>query len=140
MPPAITEASHTFTEHVGEVEVSLRAPDLRSLFAEAGKALADVMEARPAGGPPAGEHVAVRARDHEALLVSFLNELIYLSEMRGRVWTDVDVDRVTDTELEATIAGPPIASVAVPVKAASFHGLAIRRAAAGLEAHLVLDV
>jgi SHS2 domain-containing protein len=127
-------------EHVGEVEVSLRAPDLPALFAEAALALAELMAAKVEEGPQAGERIEVRGRDPEALLVAFVDELIYRSEMSARLWTRVEIERLTATELAATIAGPPVSEVAVPVKAATLHGLSIRGTNEGYEASMILDV
>src|SRR5262249_6857783 len=114
-------ASHAFVEHVGEVEVMLRAAGLPDLFAEAGRALAELMlgedVAPPVEGPRAT--VSVSARDREALLVEWLNELIFQAETEKAVYTRFDVRFLTDRELRAEIQGLAEPTLKTAVKAAT---------------------
>jgi SHS2 domain-containing protein len=132
---------HSFEEHTGELQMLLEAPTLRDLFAEAGRALAEVMgadPASPASGP--AERVQLRSSDRDALLVDWINELIYLSEKRRKLFTEIAIERLTDRELEAVIRGQDAEALATQVKAATFHGLRISQDAGGVSARLVLDV
>jgi SHS2 domain-containing protein len=133
--------SHRFGEHVGEVQMIIVAPDLPGLFAEAGRALAEVLagEAQPALDG-AGQSVVVRAHDCEALLVAWLDELIFRSEMDGRVYTSFTIDSLSDHELCATIHGIEPLDIRTPVKAATMHGLRIEDGPDGVTATVVLDV
>jgi len=132
---------HTFEDHVGEIRLRLEAPTLPGLFEEAARGLADLIAETTAESDDEGERkVAIRARDAEALLVAWLNELIFLTETRGRVYADVRVSRATDTELEATVHGAALRVLRTAVKAATLHGLAIQKSAEGFTATIVLDV
>jgi SHS2 domain-containing protein len=136
-------SSHTFDEHTGEVRLHLRARSLSALFAEAAQALAELMLERPSddGVPACMQRVVVHARDREALLAAWIDELIFLSETRKLVWMDARVDRMTDTDLDAAVRGVVPAALRTQVKAATLHDLRIREGTAGsLEATLVLDV
>jgi SHS2 domain-containing protein len=132
---------HAFEDHTGEVRMRVEAGTLAELFEEAARGLAELMQERPAPPDPgSAEHVRLRARDAEALLVDWLNELVFLSDTRERVYTDVRVTHITDTELEATVAGATPEALRTAVKAATLHGLAVRRSAEGYSASVVLDV
>jgi SHS2 domain-containing protein len=134
-------ASHVFEDHESEAQVRIVAPSLAELFAEAGRAVAELMlgEATPGElGPP--EHVVVRAPDRDALLVAWLNELEFHSETRKRVYTSFDVERVTDGEIAASVRGVEATELATPVKAATMHGVRIEHGARGFDATVVLDV
>jgi protein archease len=132
---------HRFDEHVGEIQIIIVAPDLPELFAEAGRALAEVMagDFRPVLHGSA-ESVVVRAHDREALLVAWLDELIFRTETSGRVYTRFEMDRLTDRELHAKIAGFAPMHVKTQVKAATMHGLRIERERDGFTAAVILDV
>ena len=128
-------------EHPGEVRLRLRAATPGDLAALAGRALAELELGRPPG-PARGawREVAVTGRDREAVLVHWLNELIYLAETECWVAVEFAVDRVTETELRMRVRGVPVDVAPSRVKAATFHGLRIAPAADGYEAELVLDV
>jgi SHS2 domain-containing protein len=128
-------------EHPGEVRLRLRAASLGDLAGVAGRALAELELGRtpgPARGP--WREVVVAGRDREAVLVHWLNELIYLAETDRWVGVEFMVDRATDTELRMRVRGRTVDVAPSRVKAATFHGLQIAPVADGLEADLVLDV
>ena len=134
-------ARHTFEEHVGEVQVRVEAPTLAGLFAEAGRALAELLLEGPAGDAVRETaEVVVRATDRDALLAEWLNELIFRSETRHCAFVDLRVTRITGRELQAQIGGVPIENPRVAVKAATLHGLRIEEQPGGWTATVVLDV
>lgn len=133
---------HHYEEHTGEVRLELRAPSLEELFVEAGRALAELMigdlAATPAPGPE--QRVRVRAADRAALLVEWLNELIFLSETSKQVFTRFRIERLGVGELEAVVAGVAPEGLRTQVKAATYHGLTLENRGGTWRASLVLDV
>ena len=135
------DASHEVLEHVGELELRLRAPDFAGLLREAGVALAAELLRGQAGGPVEGEiRLELEPGDRAALLVDWLNELVYRADAEGLVLTSFDFDRADERGVSCRARGVR-AAMAVPVKAATFHGLAVEvGAAGGLEARVILDI
>jgi len=135
------KASVELVEHPGEVRLRLRAASLGDLAGVAGRALAEV-ELGHAPGPARGawREITVHGRDSEAVLVHWLNELIYLAETERWMGAEFAADRATETELRMRVRGIPLDEAPSRVKAATFHGLRIAPVADGLEAELVLDV
>jgi SHS2 domain-containing protein len=127
-------------EHTGELEIRLVAPSLVELFAEAGRALAEVMVGAPPTATGAARSVSLRASDREALLVAWLDELLFLAERDKMVYGDLRIERLTDRELAATVRGAPVTNLRLQVKAATFHGLRIVEAGDGFTATVILDV
>jgi SHS2 domain-containing protein len=135
------EPSHEVLEHVGELELRLRAPDFPALLREAGLALAAEL-LRGQSGEPVAEavHVELEAGDRAALLVDWLNELVYRADAEGLVLDAFDFERADEGGVSCRARGVR-AAMAVPVKAATFHGLAVEAAADGaLEARVILDI
>jgi SHS2 domain-containing protein len=133
--------THSFEEHTGELKIRLEAPTLRGLFAEAGRALAEVMGGRPLPrSMDQAEKVHVLSTDRDALLVDFLNELLYRCDREKKLYADLAIDELSDTELSATVWGHEAEELRTQVKAATFHGLAITEGPDGFTARLVLDV
>jgi SHS2 domain-containing protein len=139
-------ARHSFEDHTSEVQLCVSAETLAAVFEEAGHALAELMlDGPPGAAPGAAEEVHLVAPDRAALLVHWLNELIYLSETRKQVYVDFDVDSVTDTALHATVRGVFPDVLRTAVKAATLHDVVFRKSASAngscsYLAKVVLDV
>jgi SHS2 domain-containing protein len=127
--------------HTAEVMLRLRATTLADLLAEAGRALGRLELGEPVP-PAAGEPrlIEVQSPDREALLVDWLNELVYLAETER--WVPVEFEMVTanDTTARAWARGVVTDEAPARVKAATFHGLKVVAGPQGFEADVVLDV
>ncbi len=131
-------------EHEADVGLIVRGRDGAELFANAGLALFDLVcelervEERDRY-PLAGD-----ADNVEALLVAWLNELVYLFEGEGVVCRRFAFPSWGETRFRAEAFGEP----ADPerhgardlVKAATYHGLSVARLPDGYEARVILDV
>jgi SHS2 domain-containing protein len=134
-------ATHSFEEHRGELEIRIDAPSLPALFAEAGRALAEVMHATPLEAPAGwSDEVVVNGRDREALLVEWLNELVFRSEVSKVLFTEFEITHLSDRRLAAAIRGTRVHELRNPVKAATYHGLSVTEHAGGVTAKVILDV
>ncbi len=132
---------HAFVPHTGEVRLRLEAQTLAELFVEAGRALAELMLGTTEPDTAKDfEPVRVHASDREALLVEWLNELIFRSEVEKRVFTEFRITTVTDGELAATIGGVEVEALRTQPKAATLHELSICEARQGYTASVVIDV
>lgn len=133
--------SSEILEHVGEVRLRVRGPSIGALAVEAGRALASLELGRPAppgrGDPRA---VEVRSTDREALLVDWLNELIFLAETQCWVATEFEIESESDSHVRARARGVDVEEAPARVKAATFHGLRVTPVPEGLEAEVVFDV
>lgn len=135
---------YRFEEHTGEVCVRLRGEDFERLLREGARALAELLTGRvhepraTRDGP--GHDITLRARDREGLLVDWIDELIYLTDTTGQVFTDFEFDGVDATSVHARAWGEVPTTTQTAVKAATYHGLAVERVDGALEARLVLDV
>lgn len=131
---------HAFEDHRGEVQLRLEAATREALYAEAARALAALTAERLVGEPGPPERVEVEARDADALLVAWLDELIYRSEINRCVYPDVRVLAVTDTALCAELRGRAVGALRTAVKAATFHRVHVRCAGGRWTGRVVLDV
>jgi SHS2 domain-containing protein len=134
-------ASSELLSHTAEVKLRVRAPSFGSLASEAGRALGalELGTARSSGLGPWREF-EVHASDREALLVDWLNELIYRAETERWVPMEVKVRSGSDTALAMRARGVIAEETPARVKAATFHGLKIAAVPGGLEAEIVFDV
>jgi len=126
-----------FSEHVGELELWVRAAREEEVFAESARALAEVLGSED--GTAESRDVTVRGADRPALLAEWLAELAFLAETAGFVPDRVEHVVLRDGELRARIAGhrgsPPHL-----VKAVTYHRLCFEPGADGWHARAILDV
>jgi SHS2 domain-containing protein len=135
-------ASHEFLEHTSETVLRVRAADLSGVVAEAGRAFAGLVRR---GGPvPAAtlppREIVLFAPDDAALLVDWLNELLFLAEHERWLAVAFDAVEAGEGRVRATVRGARLAEPPAFVKAATMGGLRLQRTADGLEAEVTLDV
>ncbi|UQA57697.1 archease [Polyangium aurulentum] len=138
-----TGPSHTFEEHTGELRLRLDAPTVEGLFVEAARALAELAVGTDERLPePEGEPEPVRLEsvDREALLVDWLNELIFRTEIDGKAYVDCRLARIDESTLEATIRGASHPALRPLVKAATLHGVHITEKPHGYSVTVILDI
>ncbi|NVB80715.1 MAG: archease [Kofleriaceae bacterium] len=133
-------ASHAFEPHTGEVQLRLDAGNPAELFAEATRALAELLGTPADQAAGEWQRVAVTGRDFEALLVAWVNELVARTEIDHLLYRDVAINELTPTSLDACIRGMPFAETRTAVKAATMHGLHVTSDPRGTHATLILDV
>ncbi len=115
--------------------------DLRELFANAAHALFELegAAAKP-NAPRVTRRVQVDGIDYEAVLVNWLNELLYAQEHYRETYAEFRIETLTPTALSAEIIGAPRARMDKIIKAVTFHNLKIEQTREGWQAVLVVDV
>lgn len=134
--------SHEFLEHTADVGILARGDTPEEAFAAAAEGLAEILGA---WFPGEGEdrRLRVEAGDVGALLVAWLDELLYLAEAGDVVFGGFDVERVGERELLARAGVAPRAGRDLDgqhVKAATYHRLRVSEGGSGWVAQVFLDV
>jgi SHS2 domain-containing protein len=133
-------------EHTADLGLRIRGASLADLFQTAATALFDVIVSnRQNVGAAEYEAFSLNAESPEDLLVHWLNELIVRCEIERWlfVYFDVQIDDA-GRHLDAIIGGEPIDRTRHvldhEVKAATRHGLCVRREPDGWLAEVILDI
>jgi SHS2 domain-containing protein len=92
-----------WVDHTSELELEIEAPSEEAVFSEALVALAEL--AGDSRGPPVTRKVEVAADDRALLLVEWLSELVYLSELEELVPERIASLELTEGRLRATVQG-----------------------------------
>lgn len=117
-------------------------------LAEAASALAhgvfNLLVPLTAVEPRESRQVTVEGSDEAALLVNWINELLYLHETQGWLLARAEIDLWAPPRLAARIIGERFEEGRHPrgtvVKAATYHDLSIVREPDGISVRMVLDV
>jgi SHS2 domain-containing protein len=132
------EVSYRWVEHTGELEMDIEAGTAEAVFADALHALAELL-ADEIGGERVWRDVTIDGHERAALLVGWLDELVYLAETEDLVPEDTGRIDLSNRGLVATVRchhGRPRHLI----KAATYHRLTFERHGAGFHATVVLDV
>jgi SHS2 domain-containing protein len=133
-------------DHTADLGLRVMGADLSDVFETAASGLFDVIVAnRGEVRAVETEQVALEGDSTEDLLVEWLNELIYRCETRHRLYSSFQVNLDQRAcRLTATISGEPIDRkrhiLDHEVKAATRHGLSLRKESQGWVAEVIVDI
>ena len=131
-------------EHTADIGIAAYGADLKQVFANAARGLFSLITELDAISEKNIYHIQVTAPDREALLLQWLNELIYRFEVKEMLFHRFTINTLTNTELKATGYGEKIDlakhELKIQVKAATFHMLKIKQNNDGWEAQVIFDV
>ncbi len=129
-------------EHTADVGLRLHADRLEEVFEAAGEGFATLQDSWfPGEGE--GREVRVTADGLPDLLLSWLDELLYLQEAEDAVFGGFDVDYASETELRGFVTLAPRGDrvlEGVAIKAATYHRLRFDRTPTDWFAEIYLDV
>jgi SHS2 domain-containing protein len=130
--------------HTADMAWQIRGESLPELFENAAGALVATMTDRRYLRRLEKREIAVESPDREALLVDWLNYLLYLFEVQGFLGQEFQVTALTDQRLEAVAWGerfdPERHPEKTAIKAATYHHLEIVPRGDGWQATVILDL
>ncbi len=131
-------------DHTADIGIVAFGDDMREAFANAALALFSLINKPEDVKQDLKQHVELTAGDREALLVRWLNELIFFFDAEHLIFSRFDIGKLTDTELEADCLGekvdPSRHRLRMGVKAATYHLLRITNDANGYRAQVIFDI
>lgn len=90
---------------------------------------------------PEHHTIEVHSYDRDSLLVDFLSEALYLSDVHNQAYLDAEIIQLTDTYIKATIKGVEVTGFeVVEIKAVTHHELAIEQKDGIWQATIVFDI
>ncbi len=69
--------------------------------------------------------VEVQSSDKESLLIDFLSEALYLSDVHGEAYLDAQIHTFAQTEIMATLRGVKVTGFTTEIKAVTYHDVHI---------------
>ncbi len=90
---------------------------------------------------PIKRDVEINSVDRNALLVDFLSDAIYLSDVHNEAYLNVIIHELTDTQLKATLQGIEVQGFeVVEIKAVTYHDLDIHQVDNHWQTDIVFDI
>jgi len=130
--------------HTADVGFKLWGQSLADLFVQGAWALYSLMTDRRRLRVRQVVEVELEALDQEALLVEWLNYLLYLYDTKSFLAKEIKVLAISANQLQARLAGeeldPRRHVLKTGVKAATYHHLAITHKDGAWEATIIFDL
>ena len=131
-------------DHTADTGIIAYGSDIRELFSNAALALFSLITEPESVDERLHLDLKISSDDRDSLLVEWLNELIYLFDVKHILFNRFDIKSLTHNKLKATCYGegfdPLKHKVNIGVKAATYHMLKLNKSGDGCKAQIILDI
>lgn len=132
-------------DHVGEWKVTISGRTLEDVFVATARIIANAAGRTTDEEPAEWESIEVTARDLHTLLVDWANELIGRSEVTGLSYSEFHTVRVSklkdgSSRVSAMVRGKRVEQWTSPLKAATYHAIALEQNDNAWHAEILFDV
>ena len=118
-------------DHTADVGIIAYGSDLREAFANSAYGMFSLIADLDGVKEKVSRKVDVHSTDEEALLVDWLNELLYLFDVEHVIFKRFDITALSQNSLQAKVYGEKIDTsrhqLKTAVKAATYHMLKIEK-------------
>jgi len=126
--------------HTADLKIKVYGKDEKELFSNALLGMSESMKPELKEEKSERE-IEVVSLDKAALLVDFLNEVLYLSQTNKEAFFRIDFSEFSETSLKGRILGKKVKRFGEDIKAATYHNLNIRQKQNKLwEATILFDI
>ena len=131
-------------DHAADVGIIAYGADVEELFSNAALALFSLITEPERVEEKLHLDLEVNSEDRDSLLVEWLNELIYLFDVKHILFSRLEINSLTHNELKATCYGegfdPMKHKIKTGVKAATYHMLKLDKNGDSYKAQIILDI
>jgi SHS2 domain-containing protein len=134
-------------EHTADLKIKAYGKTLPELFVNLAQGMASQqlgVENLSEAGQTRGEweEVAVEADGLESLLVDWLNEILYRSDVKVKVYSEFELLEFSESpyKIKTRMRGLALAQKKLEIKAATYHQLEIKKTDGGWEATVIFDI
>ena len=131
-------------DHTGDIGIRVWADNVQGLFAEAARALFDIITDRTKVAIRLHREVVVEGAGREELMVAWLNELLYLHEVEELLFGDFAITDITPGRLKGVASGERFEEarhiLKTAVKAVTYHLLKVTKKDGRWQARIIFDI
>ena len=135
---------YEFIEHTGDMGVLVHGADLKELFINAAFALFDITWDLSSVEERLKVPIKLKEAGTTELLISFLRELLYLSQGEDYIFKRFEIKEIDEDRLEATAYGeewdPSRHRAIRELKAVTYHLAEVKRQEGRYQARIIFDI
>jgi len=130
--------------HTADIGVRVFGHDLKELFANAAFAMFDVIADLEGMKASVTQEFSLKAETPEELLVAWLDELLYNFYTRQIIYSEFEIEELTEKNIRAKASGRPVGAnrnrLKTEIKAATYSDLKIKKTEDGYTVEIIFDV
>ncbi len=138
------ERAFEIIDHSADVGIIAYGVDVEELFSNAALALFSLITEPESVEEKLHLNLEVSSENRDSLLVEWLNELIYLFDVKHILFNRFDIESLTHNQLKAACYGetfdPMKHKIKIGVKAATYHMLRLDKNGGGYKAQIIFDI
>lgn len=132
--------TYKILEHTADFIIRAEGKTIKELFSETMRGMFEAIRPQITGKKTIKREINIESMDLKALLVDFLNEALYQSDVNNEAYTGATFQKLTKTELKAVLVGKKIKSFQEEIKAVTHHGLKIEKQRDGWVSEVLFDI
>ncbi len=114
-------------EHKADLKIKAFGKDKKELFSNMLLAMAESQKPEIKGKQKNKRQIKIKSLDLAVLLVDFLSEALYLSQVNKEIYFDINFKKFSNTEIKGELIGQKVARFGEDIKAVTYHGLDIHQ-------------
>ena len=136
--------SFEIIDHTADVGIVAYGANVEELFSSAALALFSLITELESVEEKLHLDLEVSSEGRDSLLIEWLNELIYLFDVKHILFNRFDIESLTHNDLKATCYGenfdPMRHKIKIGVKAATYHMLRLEKNGGGYKSQIIFDI
>lgn len=114
-------------EHKADLKIRAFGKDKKELFSNILLVMAESQKPEIKGKQKNKRQIKIKSLDLAVLLVDFLSEVLYLSQVNKEIYFDINFKKFSNTEIEGELIGQKVARFGEDIKAVTYHSLDIHQ-------------
>ena len=131
-------------DHTADIGLRAFGHDMKELFANAASGMMSLLLDNTEVSEATRQVIELKGRDVQELLVNFLEEILFLLNVRGFVTGSIHVNSFNDAELSARLGGETLDvkkhHIRYEVKGVTFHQLRFEKEGDLLAVKVIFDI
>jgi SHS2 domain-containing protein len=113
-------------EHKADLKIRAFGKDKKELFLNA---MIGIFESAKyeSQGKEMKKEIKVSSLDLPSLLVDFLSEVLYLSEVNREVYDNIQFKKFSEKEIKGILFGKKLKRIGIQIKGVTYHNLEVRQ-------------
>ena len=144
MPAKHRNKDFVLLDHTADIGLIAFGRNLKETFANAAKGMFSIITDLRRVKAIERRNVSVTAVDREALLVNWLNELVYLFDTENILVRKSEITELGDTALKAFVYGEKVDlsrhPIKIGIKAVTYHMLKVEQRDSGYRVRVIFDI
>ncbi len=131
-------------EHTADIGLQAYGSTLRELFIHAAQGMESLLVSPEQVGIQVSRKIVVEGHDIASLLITWLNELIFLFNTAYLIFGEFEIESLAETHLEGRALGEPYDArrheLGCAIKAVTWHEAAVEQTDEGDKARIIFEI